>query len=181
MNAANYPVKFRWLTVFPLFVLFIGFLLMSSLSETVEFVSFIYVMLSLVAFGGLITSYIYQWRLLRPYYPKRLRNQIISMLIAGLLSTCAAIFGDLRGAAEFGRSEHADFALLGFLTVGGVLALAVLQISALSNMLFILTKGQSAAIRVLENVVKIFAWLIIFGVSYMAFVVFYSLHDPSTE
>jgi hypothetical protein len=189
MNQERFPSKYNWLAIAPAAVLAITYglnLLASAFDADINESGIAYGFYLSIA-GGIISAaaiivlYVLQVRFIKRVYPSK-KLWVQALLIGGSLMgiTMGGLSGDFSGAAAFNDSPDP----LGTLAVG-LYALpftaAVAYGCVLSNLIFIKTKGMATWLKVINVILYWLAWIAIAVLSYLAYAITYSLHDPSTE
>jgi len=143
-------------------------------------VAYAFGLIVLISLGYLYVTQVryLKWRLA----DKKLRFQL-AILFAGFFIPFLGVFiGDYVGASAFSVSANGVPADLGAgLWVGGMLASLFLYVLTIGNAIYIKTNGKSNGLRIVAKVLYVLGYLLIVVVTWLAYQVMYTLHDPSTE
>ncbi len=181
MDTSQYPSKMHWYAASPTIVAIFGTFLNGQPTETFSVLGLAYVVLQFLSVIALLIAYFYQRSFLAPKYAERLKYQKVFILSAFILPSVAAILGDLHGQVTFGSNATSSSFVISAILTTITIGIFAIEICALGNLLFILTKGTSTIISVLGVIVRIIAWLLILFVTYMAYGLAYSARDPNSE
>lgn len=128
-----------------------------------------------------VTNYVKQFRYLRQVnQTRRVLFQVYSTAGALFVPYIATVAGDLAGAHTYGTPMTLGGDVVG-LIIGAIIAAVWLYGCVVANEVHIGRKSASVALNVLAKVFTVIAYVVIAAISWIAYGVTYSLHDPSTE
>jgi hypothetical protein len=184
MKYPEFPQRYTYYLWLPVIILTLALLTKNRAGTSFEIPgSIILTTLSLVSLILLIVVYWAQIKYCHYFLPsKKFRTQFLLFGAAVVLPVIAIFIGDYGGSAHFADEPNgAGQDLLFGLLVGGVLLVSFFYAALLGNSIYIKTKGMSNGYQTLSRIIYGIAWFIIAGISYYAYALVYSLHDPSTE
>ncbi len=134
----------------------------------------------LMAFVAVILLYIAEVKYLKRYFPsKSLRLQWFIICGAALTLFVAMTAGDVLGSLHFGNPV-VNMWMVG-IVVGLSVSSVILYVLSIGNLIYIATEGRSSGFRVIGVIMYGIGWIAVVAVSYFAYVLAYSSHDPSSE
>jgi hypothetical protein len=144
---------------------------------------FIGIIVAIVCFVVLGVIYVAQIRYIRTHYPhKRFLAQLITPVATTVIVIGALIMGDVSGATAFNNSVHSISGdMLAGLAIGLSLSYVFSTICLIGNALYIATKATADWLKVIGWIFLVIAWLCVAIVTYFAYAIEYSSHDPSSE
>lgn len=174
MDTSNYDSRMHWYAFAPVFMY-------KFIAIFNEIDGLLLVGLFIVSLVFTVIAYKYQYRFLKPMYPRRLKHQKIFILAAFIVPVVAIIAGDQLALITLGTdATNSTFVFLG-LQYSLIVAVNALYICTLGNAVFILTKGNNKVVRILGFIVRTIAWIGIALAAYIGYGISYSLRDPNTE
>ncbi len=125
-----------------------------------------------------VYSFVVQWRAFHVVRPMLFRLELLLLAGAVVLPVAAIIIGDLNGSATFNNASELSPGLIAF--VAGLCAVPAMVLVASVNALYIVTRFH-LAVKILGILGYGAAWVVVTIVTYLAYAIMYSAHDPSTE
>ena len=181
-----FPAHYNLLALAPIFVVvssffnpFIG-LLPHGISELP---TFIYIPISLLAAMSICYLLYVQGNYFKQFYPnKSIKPQLVLLVFTFLLPIIAVNAGDILGAAHYNTAANGIVTSgLAGLALGSVAAICFADIFAVGNMIFIKTRGLNDGLRIFGTVIYCIGFLVVALISFVAYSLTYSAHDPSSE
>ncbi len=125
-----------------------------------------------------VYSLVVQWRLFAASRRLLLRLQVVLLAVTAALIPLAALAGDIAGGITF--HTPSEISVAGLLILAAVSASVATVILAIGNALYILTRFH-VVMKVLGYIAFVLCWLAVAFVTYCAYNLVYSMHDPSSE
>jgi hypothetical protein len=112
-------------------------------------------------------------------HKERLFIQHIVLLIGSLAPAIGASLGDQAGLANYHNGTTIGF--VGFISVATAIFVVVLQLLSIGSLVQVGTKDTRGVLGILGQIAYVIIFLLIGAITFFAYSLFYSLHDPSTE
>ncbi len=181
-----FPAHYNLLALAPIFEVvtnfFSGFIKLLPFGVS-ELPAFIYIPISLLAAVSICYLLYVQGNYFKQFYPnKSIKPQLVLFVFTFLLPIIAVNAGDVLGAARYNTAANGFMSSgLAGLAVGLVAVICFADIFAVGNMIFIKTRGLSNGLRIFGTVIYYIGFLVVALISFVAYSLTYSAHDPSSE
>ena len=185
-HVPEFPVHYNLLALAPTLVIVLSFInYFSGLFQldVTELPAFIYIPIGLLVVVSICYLLHVQRNYIKQFYPDRsIKPQLVLFAVAFLSPIIAVYAGDILGAARYSTAVNGivTSGLVG-LAVGLVTAFCFADIFAIGNMIFIKTRGLSNGFRLFGFVIYCMGFLAVALISFVAYSLTYSAHNPSSE